>query len=155
MEAIQFVFRFSGRINRAKYWAATLVLLLILSGALAVALALETTGGYAFFFAVLVPAVVSGFAFGVRRLHDRDKSGWWILLFYWLAGALDRVAGRMGEINAATITSTGREPRSRSGDLLKWGACAAPSDPTASGQIRSPGPPRPPAVQSPKRVPIS
>jgi uncharacterized membrane protein YhaH (DUF805 family) len=25
---------------------------------------------------------ISAFAIGVKRLHDRDRSGWWILLFY-------------------------------------------------------------------------
>jgi len=39
----------------------------------------------------LVPLVVSVTAAGIKRLHDRDKSGWWLLLldlvpviFIWL-----------------------------------------------------------------------
>jgi uncharacterized membrane protein YhaH (DUF805 family) len=30
----------------------------------------------------VVPILISGFAIGVRRLHDRNRSGWLILLFY-------------------------------------------------------------------------
>ena len=26
--------------------------------------------------------LISSIAVGLRRLHDRDKSGWWLLLFY-------------------------------------------------------------------------
>jgi uncharacterized membrane protein YhaH (DUF805 family) len=33
-------------------------------------------------FILLVLATWSGLAVGVKRLHDRDKSGWWILLFW-------------------------------------------------------------------------
>ena len=29
---------------------------------------------------LLVPAIWIGFALGVKRWHDRDKSGWWILI---------------------------------------------------------------------------
>jgi uncharacterized membrane protein YhaH (DUF805 family) len=26
--------------------------------------------------------MISGVAVGTKRLHDRDKSGWWLVLFY-------------------------------------------------------------------------
>ncbi len=29
-----------------------------------------------------VPLIISGIAVGIKRLHDRNKSGWWLLLFY-------------------------------------------------------------------------
>jgi len=41
-------------------------------------------------FAVAIAIWVSWFAIGVKRLHDRDKSGWWIVVFYilpWILGA--------------------------------------------------------------------
>src|ERR1700712_3402660 len=31
---------------------------------------------------LLIAGTWSGLAVGVKRLHDRDKSGWWILLFW-------------------------------------------------------------------------
>src|ERR1700730_7281164 len=31
---------------------------------------------------IFIALFVSGFAIGIKRLHDRNKSGWWLLLFY-------------------------------------------------------------------------
>jgi uncharacterized membrane protein YhaH (DUF805 family) len=28
---------------------------------------------------------------GIKRLHDRDKSGWWLLVFYVLPGVLNTI----------------------------------------------------------------
>ena len=44
-----------------------------------------------FFIIVVIPMLVSGIAVGIKRLHDRNKSGWWLLLFYLRA---DRAARR-------------------------------------------------------------
>ncbi len=41
--------------------------------------------------------IVSGCVVGIKRLHDRDKSGWWLLLFYLLSGVLD-VIGMTGKL---------------------------------------------------------
>jgi uncharacterized membrane protein YhaH (DUF805 family) len=81
------LFSFSGRINRAKYWAFTLLLLVVLIAVFSVVLFVPTMFTFIVFLVALVPIVVAGLAIGIRRLHDRDKSGWWILLFYWLPGA--------------------------------------------------------------------
>ena len=37
-------------------------------------------------------AIAAGFAISVKRLHDRDKSGWWMVLFYIIPSAFDRIA---------------------------------------------------------------
>jgi uncharacterized membrane protein YhaH (DUF805 family) len=74
------LFQFDGRINRAKFWAGV--------GALIV--------GY-FVIAILFSAIDSGavrgilgilylafiwpsLAISIKRWHDRDKSGWWVLI---------------------------------------------------------------------------
>jgi uncharacterized membrane protein YhaH (DUF805 family) len=31
---------------------------------------------------VYIAVIISGIAVGIKRLHDRDKSGWWLLVFY-------------------------------------------------------------------------
>src|SRR5262245_40233143 len=46
---------------------------------------------------------VSGLAIGAKRLHDRDRSGWWILLFYAVPAALWIIAGKMNNDLAETI----------------------------------------------------
>jgi uncharacterized membrane protein YhaH (DUF805 family) len=44
------------------------------------------------FLLVLVPMMISSFAIGVKRLHDRDQSGWWIVLFYFGPGVASAIA---------------------------------------------------------------
>lgn len=69
---------FSGRARRKEYWLFTLVINLI---GLAISF-IEGTLGMAgfinmlFSLAVMIPAI----AVGVRRLHDTDRSGWWLLV---------------------------------------------------------------------------
>src|SRR5262249_11943213 len=45
---------------------------------------------------------VSALAIGIKRLHDRDRNGWWIVLFYFgpsvLAAALSSSCGALGSL---------------------------------------------------------
>ncbi len=79
----QLFFGFSGRINRGKYWLAVLIFVII-------SLVMATIGYFAeeamafqlLNLVVSIGVLVSSIGVGIRRLHDRDKSGWWLLLFY-------------------------------------------------------------------------
>ncbi|UYM17088.1 DUF805 domain-containing protein [Endozoicomonas euniceicola] len=69
---------FSGRARRKEYWMFTLFNLLI---AFAISFIEIMLGGYGtigslYILAVLIPAI----AVSVRRLHDIDRSGWWLLI---------------------------------------------------------------------------
>jgi len=103
-------FGFSGRINRGKYWLTLVIWLLIwivaivalLLGGLAIFDRNLQDGSLpdpedfdAFWRMVrdygvlsliilvfLIVSWVSALAIGVKRLHDRDRSGWWIVLLY-------------------------------------------------------------------------
>jgi uncharacterized membrane protein YhaH (DUF805 family) len=92
----EFMFGASGRINRAKYWRSILVY--IVAGMMT-AVILYTAAGIAapLFIAmvvlVLIPWLIWGLSFTTERLHDRDKSAWWLAVFYVLPGALVRLAG--------------------------------------------------------------
>jgi uncharacterized membrane protein YhaH (DUF805 family) len=74
---------FSGRAGRREYWMFVLVYMLIYIG-LAILTAImpnmlaKLLGLVTLVFAVglLIPSI----AVGVRRLHDSDHSGWWMLL---------------------------------------------------------------------------
>ena len=74
----------SGRINRAKFWIAILVftVLNVLSTGMVLASGSNTLIILNGIISLLVAA--SGILVGIKRLHDRNKSGWWVLL-YWLA----------------------------------------------------------------------
>jgi len=76
---------FDGRISRQPFWIGTLVLwaasiaLLILAGiivgsASTAMMLIQLVIGLAF----LVPSL----AVAVKRFHDRDKSGWWVLIIF-------------------------------------------------------------------------
>jgi uncharacterized membrane protein YhaH (DUF805 family) len=77
------LFSFRGRINRAKYWLALLVFFVV-------GIALGLVGwllgnGLAFqilSFVVNLAVFIATIAVCIKRLHDRDRSGWWLLLFY-------------------------------------------------------------------------
>lgn len=85
IEAVKAVFSkyvtFSGRARRAEYWWYTLFIVIVSIVLVGVDLALfgsNYTFGIAdvWSLATLLPSL----AVSVRRLHDTDRSGWWLLL---------------------------------------------------------------------------
>jgi uncharacterized membrane protein YhaH (DUF805 family) len=130
-----FLFRFEGRINRAKYWLAALI---ILCWMIFVLMLLAAFGkffgiadrGYAFDVfgiaasfkfadhdpaskAVLFPQIIiipmtivfawAYAATSIKRLHDRNKSGWWIVPFVVAPGLFGRFEDWLGDSSAAAI----------------------------------------------------
>jgi uncharacterized membrane protein YhaH (DUF805 family) len=83
MNPFVLLFGFSGRINRAKFWLAALIYLVFFFGVVGFVM-LVASSFEAIYAALLayVPLIISGVAVGIKRLHDRNKSGWWLLLFY-------------------------------------------------------------------------
>ena len=84
---------FSGRARRKEYWffvlfniIASIVLAIVdtMTGTMSEAYGIGLLGGI-YSLLVLIP----GIAVSVRRLHDTDRSGWWLLLaFIPLIGAI-------------------------------------------------------------------
>jgi len=75
---------FNGRARRKEYWFFSLFNLIIIIvlgvidgmiGSYSASAGMGLLGGI-YMLAVLVPAI----AVGIRRLHDTDRSGWWLLL---------------------------------------------------------------------------
>lgn len=126
---IWYLFSLEGRINRAKYWLAGLVicgLMLVLIMLLFVPISylfggtqkLSINFSVSNIFAVFDPQSYRGwsrselgsivlntivlppvlwmfFATAVKRLHDRDQSGWWLLVFFVLPGLCGQFADRL------------------------------------------------------------
>ena len=76
---------FSGRSRRKEYWMYVLLLVIVgvVLGVIEGAMGLQQTVGgiygplsLIFVLATFIPSL----AVGVRRLHDTERSGWWILL---------------------------------------------------------------------------
>jgi len=101
MRARDYFFSFHGRINRARFWIYLAIVIPFLmfmmmaffAYAMSIPGAYENGGPTPFphdpigialailYFAALAALVVSGFAVSAKRLHDRDKSSWWVLVF--------------------------------------------------------------------------
>lgn len=83
MDPIQLLFSFQGRIGRAHYWLAVLIYLV---AALIVFVVDYFVQSYTVMMVIAlllyVPCLISGIGVGIKRLHDRNKSSWWLLLFY-------------------------------------------------------------------------
>lgn len=78
--AFQNAFNYQGRASRSAYWwyaLATFVVFLILN--LILVRAVGGAGVAIYYLLALANAVVS-IPLGVRRLHDIDRSGWWLLI---------------------------------------------------------------------------
>lgn len=82
-DAFRRYFDFSGRSTRSQYWLFTLFYAIILFAALMLDGALETdpTGEVPIIAAfVQLAHIIPALSVTVRRLHDTDRSGWFLLL---------------------------------------------------------------------------
>ena len=105
MSMTQLLFSFQGRLNRKPYWMmmiATMVIIIIL-----LLFALILIREHRFEFAGLtlallvilyIPLIWINLAIGAKRLHDRDKSAWWLLLFYAAPGILSTAGSQMEDV---------------------------------------------------------
>jgi uncharacterized membrane protein YhaH (DUF805 family) len=124
-----FLFRFEGRINRAKYWLAMLI---ILCWMIFVLMLLATIGSIFGIsdrrFAINIIGISTSFQFGdetpstkaalfpqivtvpmtlvfalcyvaasIKRLHDRNRSGWWMLPFFAAPGLYGQFEDQLGD----------------------------------------------------------
>src|SRR4051812_6780940 len=101
-----FFFGFDGRINRAKYWRVMLLnFICLMIFMLVVPLSIGTTfyDGDPTWAKPLTLALLAGTmgpafiistwcfaAMSIKRLHDRNKSGWWMVLFFVVPSLLDK-----------------------------------------------------------------
>jgi uncharacterized membrane protein YhaH (DUF805 family) len=72
MEVLKKYTFFSGRARRAEYWYFTLISLTIAVLSFSISKILYLLYGVF----VMIPSI----AVGVRRLHDTDRSGWWMFI---------------------------------------------------------------------------
>jgi uncharacterized membrane protein YhaH (DUF805 family) len=94
-DLLEFLFGASGRINRAKYWRSLLIL--GVAGMFVGVILLAAAGIAAPLFIIMVvivfiPWLMWGIAIHTERLHDRDKSARWLVVFYGLPAALSGLA---------------------------------------------------------------
>lgn len=93
---IDLLFGFRGRINRAKYWLAVAIYVVFMLVIVALIFATAVSGLFFVVLLLYIPLIISGIAVGIKRLHDRDKSGWWLLVFYLLPAVLSWFGAAIG-----------------------------------------------------------
>ncbi len=73
----EFLLTYTGRINRQRYWAYVLVAIAI---AIVASIIDGILGGQVVGTLVSLAMLYPGICVSIKRWHDRDKSGWWILI---------------------------------------------------------------------------
>jgi uncharacterized membrane protein YhaH (DUF805 family) len=131
MDWTWYLFRFDGRINRAKLWFGGLVLLglMMALGTVVAAIHVLFGSGTSFqfgasdLFKLVDPDAYRSltwadlprlliklfgtslvmwvyFAISIKRLHDRDRSGWWMVPFFAAPGLYNQFADRLPDSSA-------------------------------------------------------
>src|SRR5687767_7265842 len=85
----------SGRINRAKFWIVVLCSVVFFLAVIGVTMAMTSSMDTMFRVALItyVPIIYVGVINAIKRLHDRNKRGWWVVLFYGAPTVFPVVAG--------------------------------------------------------------
>jgi uncharacterized membrane protein YhaH (DUF805 family) len=80
--------KFDGRAGRAEFWwyfLANWLLFAVLGIATVIAFAIATALGWLFTVAIIglsLVVIIPSIAVAIRRLHDTNKSGWWLLISF-------------------------------------------------------------------------
>jgi uncharacterized membrane protein YhaH (DUF805 family) len=122
MDWVWYLFKFQGRINRAKYWLAGLIIVcwMIFLAMIATIFGVKTLHfSVEDIFRVVDPNTYRRLsstdlrliavkmigtpvflwvyvATSIKRLHDRDKSAWWMIPFFVVPGLIDQFLNRLG-----------------------------------------------------------
>jgi uncharacterized membrane protein YhaH (DUF805 family) len=88
VNVLNLLFSFDGRVNRAKFWLAVPIWALAtmlppLSLGL-LGLRVSYVSVALLLLVVALPILVSMLAVGIKRLHDRDKPAWWLLIYFFI-----------------------------------------------------------------------
>ena len=90
-------FNFSGRTNRARFWIAGLIFAVIYAVMAILDYVTDQNVVFQAFNSMLsIVILIAGIAVGVKRLHDRNKSGWYLLLFYFVPCTLAALSVLIG-----------------------------------------------------------
>jgi uncharacterized membrane protein YhaH (DUF805 family) len=90
MSLTQLLFSFQGRLNRKPFLITNIAIGVIATPLLLLALGMAGELGPVmagepstlFNLACAIPTILFGLAIGAKRLHDRDKSAWWLVVLY-------------------------------------------------------------------------
>lgn len=110
--------QFTGRAGRREYWMFVLAYILAAIAAMIVGrIALGASGGQLLYALVVLALFIPSLALGFRRLHDVDKSAWWLLI-----GLIPLIGGLVllfFAVQPGTVGPNryGPDPRQTAGDV--------------------------------------
>jgi len=82
MDFVNIFIAFTGRINRAKFWIAVFIYAAILAIVAAIAFLGTWTTALGLYCVVGLLLAISSIGATIKRLHDRNKSGRYVVLFW-------------------------------------------------------------------------
>jgi len=94
-ELLEFLFGAKGHIERAQYWRSLVIFSVAGPFAAVILFAAATIAAPLFIVMVVIvfiPWLMWGFAIHTERLHDRNKSAWWLLVLSVVPGVLGHFA---------------------------------------------------------------
>src|SRR5688572_16439566 len=91
----EILFSFEGRLNRARYWRAVLAVLAAMAVTVFIIEVLVPQFGLGVQYIIRallalfigLPFTIAGFAISVKRLHDHNFNGWWVIALLVLSAA--------------------------------------------------------------------
>src|SRR4029450_1155766 len=108
MSMTELLFSFKGRLNRKPYWLGTIAIIVIVIVLVLGAIILDedavigivdapSISGLLIVLLILyIPLALIGLALAAKRLHDPDKSAWWVIVFYVIPTILNFIGDRAG-----------------------------------------------------------
>jgi uncharacterized membrane protein YhaH (DUF805 family) len=99
-DLLRLLFSFKGRIGRQTFWLTLLSLIASCVGIISLSAPLNDVFGFGAFASVIFfPAVfvfvIGSLAVSAKRVHDRNKSGLWIIPFVFMPNALEKATDQM------------------------------------------------------------
>ena len=98
MEVARIWFDFKGRMNRGKFWLVMVANTLVIAAAILVTVIADSLALSVLASSIILVLIISAIAAGIKRLHDRNKSAWWLLLFYVVPSILQAFANRSPDV---------------------------------------------------------
>ena len=125
MNVRHYLFGFHGRATRAEWWLFVLIFLVYNFAVTALAVYIFGFIGLLIGWVLMLVLLWPTLAVSERRLHDRGKSGWWLLLFFLAPIVLSAVklslTGEMGVRGYARPTTAATVISLVSFVIILWG----------------------------------
>jgi uncharacterized membrane protein YhaH (DUF805 family) len=100
------LFSFRGRINRMPYWLVSLAMLIVMAAVFALVAGTGFWPSAMLLLLLLIPWLWIGMALAAKRLHDLNKSSWWLVIFYVLPAILEIIGGFAGDAEVVLLIAS-------------------------------------------------